>query len=49
MLKIKGEIPDYGSTVNNSFLWKLWHGINYLIGGITFPIGSLMYYPYFTN
>ncbi len=33
------------STVENSIHWKLWHGVNYMIGGITFFIGSYMYYP----
>ena len=28
------------STVDNSVQWKLWHSIVYMIGGITFFIGS---------
>jgi hypothetical protein len=27
------------------FLWRLFHGIHYMIGGLTFLIGSCMYFP----
>lgn len=33
------------STVENSLQWRIWHGVNYMIGGITFLLGSYMYYP----
>ena len=33
------------STVENSMNWKIWHGVNYMIGGITFLLGSYLYYP----
>lgn len=41
--------PDliyYKSTVDNDHTWKLFHGISYLIGGITFVLGSFCYYPF---
>ncbi len=38
-------IPQFKSTVENSLGWRLWHGINYLIGGITFTLGSIVYFP----
>lgn len=37
--------PDFPSTVENSLNWRIWHGINYMIGGITFLFGSLAYLP----
>lgn len=33
------------STIYNSVQWRVWHGMNYMIGGITFLLGSYMYYP----
>ena len=38
-------VPEYPSTVNNTVFWKLWHSINYMIGGITFLFGSVAYWP----
>jgi hypothetical protein len=37
---------NYKSTCDNSLAWKLWHSINYMIGGITFFIGSYCYFSY---
>ena len=34
------------STIENSLRWKLWHSINYLIGGISFFIGSVTIFPH---
>jgi len=31
--------------LTQSRCWRLYHGINYMIGGITFLVGSLMYFP----
>lgn len=41
--------PIFKSTVDNSMMWKLWHGTNYLLGGILFVLGSLCYYPFSSN
>ena len=41
------EAPS--STVDNSTKWKLWHGINYIIGGITFLIGSSFLFPHLNH
>lgn len=38
--------PNFPSTVENSLPWRVWHGINYMNGGITFFLGSYCYYPY---
>ncbi len=38
-------IPHFKSTVDNSLIWRLWHGTNYLLGGIFFIIGSIVYFP----
>ena len=38
-------IPHFGSTTENSLVWRLWHSINYMFGGIFFVLGSLCYYP----
>lgn len=37
---------NYKSTIDNSTAWKIWHGINYMIGGVTFFIGSYCYFSY---
>jgi hypothetical protein len=37
---------NYESTVDKSLGWKLWHSINYMIGGITFFFGSYCYFSY---
>jgi hypothetical protein len=39
------NLPKFSSTVNNSRIWRMWHGINYIFGGILFVIGSVCYYP----
>ena len=33
------------STVENGRVWKIWHCINYLNGGFTFLVGSLILFP----
>jgi hypothetical protein len=38
-------IPHFGSTTDNSLIWRLWHSINYIFGGIFFVLGSFCYYP----
>ena len=38
-------LPEFKSTVENAFVWRLWHGINYMIGGVTFFFGSVVYFP----
>ena len=38
--------PTFPSTVNKSMKWRLWHGLNFMNGGLTFLCGSYMYYPY---
>ena len=40
---------DPPSTVDNSQHWKLWHGINYLIGGVSFLIGSALLFPHLNH
>ena len=37
------------STVDNPIAWRLWHAINYFIGGFTFLVGSIVLYPKFNN
>lgn len=37
------------STEDNSKIWKLWHGVNILIAGWCFLIGSIVMFPRFTN
>jgi hypothetical protein len=47
------EIIHFQTEINQSdrkpsvpFLWsKLWLGVNYFIGGITFLVGSIVYFP----
>ena len=39
------NLPIFESTVSNSLIWRLWHSINYMLGGILFVFGSLVYYP----
>ncbi len=36
--------PQISSIAENRTSWKLWHGLNYLNGGLTFLIGSFCYY-----
>ena len=38
-------LPHFESTVDNSLSWRIWHGTNYMLGGILFVLGSLCYYP----
>ena len=33
------------STVDNSVQWRVWHGVNYMLGGLLFVAGSFVYYP----
>lgn len=33
------------STVDNSLCWRLCHSVSYLIGGVTFPVASVIYLP----
>lgn len=35
------------STVDKSQQWRIWHGINYFIGGSTFLVGSILLFPVF--
>jgi hypothetical protein len=37
------------STKSNSFTWRAYHGVFYLIGGLTFPLGSISYFPVFAR
>lgn len=37
------------STVENPLAWRLWHSINYMIGGVGFLIGSALLFPFFNN
>jgi hypothetical protein len=39
------ETPQLHSTADNSLAWKLWHGLNFLSGGITFVWGSIIMFP----
>jgi hypothetical protein len=41
----KSESPHFPSTVDNSLPWRIWHGTNYMFGGIFFVLGSICYYP----
>jgi len=36
------------STVENSKLWRTWHGFNYFFGGSTFLLGSIILFPLFS-
>ena len=38
-------LPHYKSTIENSLGWRVWHGTNYLLGGLFFVLGSLAYFP----
>lgn len=38
-------MAEPASTVSNSKTWRVWHGINYQIGGITFLLGSIALLP----
>ena len=33
------------STVDNTRTWRIWHSLNYFIGGCTFLLGSLALFP----
>jgi hypothetical protein len=50
-LTVKSEDPRprFTSTTTNSLSWRLWHSINYIIGGSTFLIGSMCYFPFIQN
>jgi hypothetical protein len=37
--------PDYLSTAKKSIRWRIWHNLIFLVGGITFLFGSLVYLP----
>lgn len=37
------------STVSNSKCWRVWHGVNYQIGGVTFLFGSIALLPALTG
>jgi hypothetical protein len=39
------NVPKFPSTASNSKVWKIWHGVNYMFGGLLFVIGSVCYYP----
>ncbi len=43
------HIDQPKSTVDNSDQWKIWHGFNYIVGGITFLIGSILLFPFFND
>lgn len=34
------------STTENSLPWRIWHGVNYLIGGVSFIFGSFALFPF---
>jgi hypothetical protein len=36
-------------VIDNTRGWKIWHGLNYFIGGATFLIGSIFIFPLFEN
>lgn len=40
---------EFDSTKANSLSWRLWHSINYMIGGITFYLGSYCYFSFINN
>jgi hypothetical protein len=42
MQKFKADHRD-------SFVWRVWHGLNSMVGGVSFLIGSIFFYPYFAN
>lgn len=37
------------STLDRSKIWKSWHYYNYIIGGITFFVGSMLLFPSFSD
>ena len=37
------------STVDKGQRWRIWHGLNYFIGGGTFLIGSILLFPVFND
>ena len=41
------DIPR--DTVENSKIWRVWHSSNYLIGGISYFIGSALLFSIFSN
>jgi hypothetical protein len=38
-------LPDFEATDEKSLGWRIWHGTNYMIGGLTFLLGSIAYFP----
>lgn len=40
--------PSPPSTLYNGRAWRIWHSLNYTIGGLTFLIGSMILFPYFS-
>lgn len=40
---------EHSNTKDNSLHWRLWHSINYMIGGITFYMGSYCYFSYINS
>jgi hypothetical protein len=38
-------MTEPASTVSNSKCWRVWHSVNYQIGGICFLLGSLALLP----
>jgi hypothetical protein len=41
--------PTFKSTKENSFGWRIWHSVNYMMGGVLFFFGSLVYLPCITD
>jgi len=37
------------STADNSLTWRVWHGTNYLIGAVTYFLGSIILFTFITN
>ena len=37
------------STADNPLSWRLWHSINYMIGGVCFFIGSISLFPHLNH
>ena len=37
------------STIYNGTLWRIFHGCNYLIGGVTFLLGSFALLPFLSS
>ena len=41
------NLPTFPSQILQPLSWRLWHSINFMIGAVTYFLGSVFYYPSF--